>query len=104
MSSSVSLSPDSLLHVLLEATSSSAERLAAANKQLEWWEAEWSIWRGLIDVAFNAALDLSTHPTALQDGGDMFARALAVRTVAMIRFKNGTERFWRSRVVDAGRV
>lgn len=92
------LSAAELSLVLLHATAPDARRLALANAQLEQWEqAEPGIWARLLDVAFDAQLPLDAAVLA-HDGSEEHARRAAVRSMAIIRFKNGIDRHWRSRV------
>ena len=51
----------------------------------------------LVDVAFDAQLPLDAAVLA-HDGSEESARRTAVRSMAIIRFKNGIDKHWRSRV------
>ncbi|EPQ26515.1 uncharacterized protein PFL1_05837 [Pseudozyma flocculosa PF-1] len=82
-----------VVQVLTLAVSQDPAQLSRANQQLEEWEREPRFWLILLQIAFDR-----DHSTA-----DATATATtahhAIRTLAIIRFKNGVDKFWRSRVV-----
>ncbi|PWN42702.1 hypothetical protein IE81DRAFT_289931 [Ceraceosorus guamensis] len=103
----VLLTYDSLVLVLQHGTSTDRSRLNLASEQLEMWESsDPSIWGLFLHIAFSRGTAGSTNRLRLDGnavaygGTDEEAQILAVRQVAMIRFKNGVDRFWRSRMVN----
>lgn len=86
---------DALVGTLLLATSTSAHELGLANAQLESWERDPAFWEVLLEIAFDRSLQLGE----LGAGSDEAARRTSVRTIAIIRFKNGVDKYWRTRVV-----
>ncbi|PWZ00742.1 ARM repeat-containing protein [Testicularia cyperi] len=91
---------NALAQVLSLAASSDPAQLASANSQLEEWEKDPNLWLALLQIAFDPNLDLP--PTIATSGISAEQQALvrdSIRTLAIIRFKNGIDKFWRSRVV-----
>lgn len=105
---------DSLLQILFQATSADPSVLANASERLSNLETHSSLWLRLLDIAFEKhnpiGLDLlerernssglihnSQAPITPED---VARRWSAIRTVAIIRFKNGIDKYWRSRVVN----
>ncbi|KAN0063316.1 hypothetical protein ACQY0O_004481 [Thecaphora frezii] len=80
-----------VLQVLALAVSNDAHLLAQANQQLQEWEKDPHFWLLLLQIAFDANLQ-APHITDP-------AHRDAVRTLAIIRFKNGIDKYWRARVV-----
>lgn len=98
-----------LLQALLLATSSSSSCLSQASQLFSNWETQPEFWLILLQVAFHRDLaaqlpqfigqdGLGLHPTNT-DQQALEIRAKSMRTVAIIRFKNGVDKFWRTRVV-----
>lgn len=104
---------DSLLAVLFQATSPNPAALAQATEYLNDLESRPSLWLRLLDIAFEQSVPLDgstlvreratfnglTSSGAVQQE-DVAKRWSAIRTVAIIRFKNGVDKYWRSRVVN----
>ena len=85
----------SLIQVLTLASSSDPSQLSRANSQLEEWEKDPNFWLVLLQIAFDTELQLcsSSSVATAQEQID------SVRILAIIRFKNGIDKFWRSRVL-----
>ena len=88
----------SLVEVLSLASSSDPALLSRANSQLEQWERDPNFWLVLLQIAFDTELQLpspssSSSPASIQEQRD------SIRILAIIRFKNGIDKFWRSRVM-----
>lgn len=84
----------SLVQVLGLASSSDPTLLSRANSQLEEWEKDPNFWLVLLQIAFDTQLQLpSSSSTPTQEQRD------SIRILAIIRFKNGIDKFWRSRVM-----
>ncbi|KAJ1028739.1 hypothetical protein NDA16_001904 [Ustilago loliicola] len=86
----------SLIQVLSLASSSDPALLSKANSQLEEWEKDPNFWLVLLQIAFDTELQLpssSSSATSVQEQRD------SIRILAIIRFKNGIDKFWRSRVM-----
>ena len=81
-----------LVGVLALATSNNPADLAQANSQLEQWEREPQLWEALLRIAFDTQLQGPQVSSPEHRN--------AIRTVAIIRFKNGIDKFWRSRIVS----
>ncbi|EST07512.1 Importin-beta, N-terminal domain protein [Kalmanozyma brasiliensis GHG001] len=85
-----------LVQVLTLASSSDPAQLSRANSQLEDWEKDPNFWLVLLQIAFDTELQVSSSSssgTSTQEQRD------SVRILAIIRFKNGIDKFWRSRVM-----
>lgn len=84
----------SLVQVLALASSSDPALLSRANSQLEEWEKDPNFWLVLLQIAFDTELHLPSSSTpSIQDQRE------SIRILAIIRFKNGIDKFWRSRVM-----
>ncbi|SPO23007.1 related to Importin 11 [Ustilago trichophora] len=84
----------SLVQVLSLASSSDPALLSKASSQLEEWEKDPNFWLVLLQIAFDTELQLpSSSNTSIQEQRD------SIRILAIIRFKNGIDKFWRSRVM-----
>ncbi|SNX83368.1 related to Importin 11 [Melanopsichium pennsylvanicum] len=84
----------SLVQVLNLASSSDPSLLSRANSQLEEWEKDPNFWLALLQIAFDIKLQLPfASSAAIQEQREL------IRTLAIIRFKNGIDKFWRSRVM-----
>lgn len=84
----------SLVQVLGLASSSDPSLLSRANSQLEEWERDPNFWLVLLQIAFDVELQLpSSSAASTQDQRD------SIRILAIIRLKNGIDKFWRSRVM-----
>lgn len=100
----------SLLPVLFQATSPDGPTLSRATDYLADLEPYPSFWSLLLDVAFERRFEidvatLSKEKAAMGLGSDVSAhdvegRCSAMRALAIIRFKNGVDKYWRSRVVN----
>ncbi|CEH15341.1 Nuclear transport receptor KAP120 (importin beta superfamily) [Ceraceosorus bombacis] len=98
------------LHIAFSrGTAGSTNRLRLDSNAVayEMWESsDPSIWGLFLHIAFSRGAAGSTNRLRLDSnavaygGSDEEAQILAVRQVAMIRFKNGVDRFWRSRMVN----
>lgn len=101
---------DSVLTNLLQATSPDTRALAIATDLLSGSEHNPSFWVYLLDIAFERHNHLSIPQIAqekLQLGmpGDVSQEVLdkrwsAIRSLAIIRFKAGVDKYWRSRIVN----
>ncbi|PWN51940.1 ARM repeat-containing protein [Violaceomyces palustris] len=89
-SSSSSSSLSHLVQVLHLATSHDPNHMAQANRQLDELETQPELWQLLLDIAFlRQPLPPTSNP---------------IRSLAIIRFKNGIEKYWRSRIVSTRTV
>ncbi|GAK63367.1 ARM repeat-containing protein [Moesziomyces antarcticus] len=86
-----------LIEVLALASSTDPAVLKQANSQLDEWEKLPDFWLVLLQIAFDTQLSLPAS-SSTASGHDHDQRD-AIRIQAIIRFKNGIDKFWRSRVV-----
>lgn len=102
---------ESLLQILFQATSPDPSVLASASEHLSDLETHSSLWLRLLDIAFERNNPLSidllererssmTNFSGQVTSEDVAKRWSAIRTVSIIRFKNGIDKYWRSRVVN----
>ena len=85
----------SLVQVLSLASASDPALLSRANSQLEEWERDPNFWLVLLQIAFDTNLQVaSSSDTSIHEQRD------SIRILAIIRFKNGIDKFWRSRVMS----
>jgi hypothetical protein len=101
---------DSLVNVLFQATSPDPTIMGRATAYLSDLEVHPSFWLLLLDIAFERTVRINEQrllqEKAEMRGGmqvsaeEMGKRWSAIRTVAIIRFKNGVDKYWRSRVVN----
>lgn len=105
---------ESLVGILFQATSPDPGALGRATAYLNELETHPSFWLLLVDVAFERNVRIEPQrveqertswagPPSFESGhgGDETTKRWnAIRTVAIIRFKNGVDKYWRSRVVN----
>ncbi|UZJ52404.1 hypothetical protein CBS101457_001724 [Exobasidium rhododendri] len=101
---------DSLISVLFQATSPDLTTLSLATAYLSDLEAHPTFWLLLVEIAFerNTRIEhqrLVQERVSLKVGGQIsesetVQRWTSIRTVAIIRFKNGVDKYWRSRVIN----
>ncbi|KAJ9478380.1 Importin beta-like protein KAP120 [Pseudozyma hubeiensis] len=88
----------SLVEVLALASSSNPSLLSNANSQLEQWERDPNFWLVLLQIAFDAELQPPPSSSSSAQASTEEQRD-SIRILAIIRFKNGIDKFWRSRVM-----
>ncbi|SPC66771.1 related to Importin 11 [Ustilago sp. UG-2017b] len=86
----------SLVQVLSLASASDPWLLSRANSQLEEWESDPNFWLVLLQIAFDTGLQL---PCSSSSSTSTCHHRDSIRILAIIRFKNGIDKFWRSRVM-----
>ena len=92
-----------LLSALAMAVSPNQSHLEEARLQLDHWEQNSAFWRVLLDICFDQNLQIPGElldPQEAVDPSRYEARRTAIRTVGIIRFKNGVDKYWRLRVVN----
>ena len=101
---------DSLVNILFQATSPDATILGRATAYLSDLEIHPAFWLLLLDIAFERTVRINEQrvvqeKAAMRAGTQVSAEEMAkrwsaIRTVAIIRFKNGVDKYWRSRVIN----
>lgn len=104
---------DSLINALFQATSPDPIVLGRATGYLSDLEIHPTFWLLLVDIAFERNVRIDEQRLLQEERAppptkerlqitvdDLLKRWNAIRTVAIIRFKNGVEKYWRSRVVN----
>lgn len=108
-SQSLSSSNLPLLQALLLATGNTAASTSQADSLFSSWEAQPEFWSILLEAAFQRDLanQLPQFVGHNEFGLDpihsnqqqLEQRAVGMRTIAIIRFKNGVNKYWRTRIV-----